>query len=188
MDKITLDPRALAMLKIMVKVGLRIEVARMVLRAINFDPRLIQYFGSPLVLFKLRPLPEWLWIAVYQDRLEQIWSEQESGELSEQATLTEVFAYLYPASLDGPLSEDYTAVYVWCARQVYAKHESSQVDQNQPEGPHSAEREFAGTLSDHQRLSILEPLQKWLRRRVMTIDDQSTNPLEPIIDDDFTTS
>lgn len=84
-----------------------------------------RYLSGPLVLHNASwadTLPDWLRNVILLARAAQVAGEV-AGEVEPGlATLEEVCAYLYTASLVFPLPRDYAEVYVWAIAQVLAKH------------------------------------------------------------------
>ena len=67
-------------------------------------------------------MPDWLRYVILLARAAQVAAEV-AGEVEPGlATLEEVCAYLYTASLMFPLHRDYAEVYVWATAQVLARH------------------------------------------------------------------
>ena len=66
--------------------------------------------------------PEWLYRAVTADRLRIIFDEHERRETGWQVGPAELTAVMYPATMDAPLSMEYTDIYLWAAAQANARH------------------------------------------------------------------
>ena len=83
-----------------------------------------RYLSGPLVLHNsgwADTLPGWLVEVIPLARVAQVAAEV-AGEVDPGlATLEEVCAYLYTASLAFPLHRDYAEVYVWATAQVLAR-------------------------------------------------------------------
>lgn len=80
-----------------------------------------RYLSGPLVLHHpgwADTLPDWLITAIPTARLAQVAAEVAGETERDLATLEEVCAYLYTASLAFPLDRDYTAICLWATAQA----------------------------------------------------------------------
>ena len=127
-----------------------------------------RYLSGPIVLHNpgwADTVPAWLTAAIPAARLVQVTTEN-AGEIEHDlATLEEVCAYLYTASLAFPLDRDYTAIYLWATAQVLSR---------QGRAP-SIESVFGmlgdigvhdQILTDYQEHEVLRVLRQDIRRSV----------------------
>ncbi|CAG0984034.1 hypothetical protein ANRL2_02670 [Anaerolineae bacterium] len=80
-----------------------------------------RYLSGPLVLHNpgwADCVPDWLTAAIPAARLAQVTAEFQGEADPSLATLEEVCAYLFTASLTFPLDSDHTAIYLWATAQV----------------------------------------------------------------------
>jgi hypothetical protein len=85
----------------------------------------IRFLTGPVVQHRspwAETTPEWLCRAVTVDRLRIILDEHERGEAGWQVGPAELTAVMYPATMDAPLSMEYTDIYLWAAAQANARH------------------------------------------------------------------
>jgi hypothetical protein len=83
-----------------------------------------RYLSGPLVLHNpgwADCVPDWLITAIPAARLEQVTAEVAGETERDLATLEEVCAYLYTASLAFPLDRDYTAIFLWSTTQALSR-------------------------------------------------------------------
>ncbi len=127
-----------------------------------------RYLSGRLVLHNASwadTLPDWLRSVIPLARAAQVAAET-AGEVEPGlATLEEVCAYLYTASLVFPLHRDYAEVYVWATAQVLARHDRA--------ASVEAVFEMLGeigtryqTLTPYLEREVLRVLQRDIRRSV----------------------
>jgi hypothetical protein len=155
-----------AMLQALLDLGTNIELIAVLLDLCDLSQDHLRYMAGPLVVHKSlwsETLPTWVRKAVYKDRLEQILTETENGVTGDLATPTEVMAYMYAASLDAPLSHEWTNIYLWCSNYALTKHKRFS------EGQTYWDRIGVEpiTLSDYERKEYLNQLQRDIRRTVV---------------------
>lgn len=112
-------------LELLLKIGCSKEVIASLLEIGEFSIQHIRWFASPIIVHQSSwadTLPNWLITAIYQERLAQIFTEHEKGEIGELATPAEVLACLYPASMEAPMSSDWSRVYFWTGDVVMSKY------------------------------------------------------------------
>jgi hypothetical protein len=83
-----------------------------------------RYLSGPIILHNpgwADCVPDWLIAAIPAARLEQVTAEVAGETERDLATLEEVCAYLYTASLAFPLDRDYTAIYLWSTAQALSR-------------------------------------------------------------------
>jgi hypothetical protein len=83
-----------------------------------------RYLSGPIVLHNpgwADTVPEWLTAAIPAARLAQVMAEAASETERGLATLEEVCAYLYTASLAFPLDRDHAAIYLWVTAQALSR-------------------------------------------------------------------
>ncbi len=145
-----------------------------------------RYLSGPLVLHNpgwADTLPGWLVEVIPLARAAQVAAET-AGEVEPSlATLEEVCAYLYTASLASPLHRDYAEVHIWATAQVLARHgRAASVE---------AVFEMLGemgvryqTLTPYQEREVLRVLQRDIRRSVArhVIGRQHSQPLVTVDD------
>ncbi len=125
-----------------------------------------RYLSGPIVLHNpgwADCVPDWLITAIPAARLEQVTDETVGKIECNLATLEEVCAYLFTASLAFPLDGDHTAIYLWAIAQVLARQGRAVSV--------AAVFEMLGmmeprTFSVYQECEILRRLQRDLRRSV----------------------
>ncbi len=83
--------------------------------------RIVHYCRTHGWHYEVFDLPEWLTAVIPAARLEQVTAEI-AGEIEcNLATLIEVCAYLFTASLAFPLDRDHTVIYLWATAQVLSR-------------------------------------------------------------------
>jgi len=127
-----------------------------------------RYLSGPLVLHNpgwADTLPGWLVEVIPVARAAQVAAEV-AGEVEPGlATLEEVCAYLYTASLASPLHRDYAEVYVWATAQVLARQGRAASVEAVFEmlGEVGARYQI---LTPYQERDVLRPLMRDIRRSV----------------------
>ncbi len=127
-----------------------------------------RYLSGPIVLHNpgwADTVPEWLTAAISAARLEQVQTEVEDETVRDLATLEEVCAYLYTASLAFPLDRDHAAIYLWATGQVLSRQGrvtsiESVFEMLGEIGVHGQ------TLTDYQEHEVLRVLRRDIRRSV----------------------
>lgn len=85
----------------------------------------IRFLTGPVVQHRspwASTTPEWLYQAVTADRLRIILDEHERRAVGWQVGPAELTAVMYPATMDAPLSVEYSDIYLWAAAQANARH------------------------------------------------------------------
>jgi hypothetical protein len=127
-----------------------------------------RYLSGPLVLHNpgwADCVPDWLTSAIPAARLNQVIAEI-AGEADQPlATLEEVCAYLFTASLAFPLDGDHTAIYLWATAQVLTRqgHAVSVESVFEMLGEVGVRHQI---LSQYQEREVLRALQRDIRRSV----------------------
>ena len=127
-----------------------------------------RYLNGPLVLHNpgwAHCVPDWLTSAIPAARLAQVQAEVEDETVRNLATLEEVCAYLYTASLAFPLDRDHAAIYLWATGQVLSRQGrvtsiESVFEMLGETGVHGQ------TLTNYQEHEVLCVLQRDIRRSV----------------------
>ena len=127
-----------------------------------------RYLSGPIVLHNpgwADSVPEWLISAIPAARLEQVKAEVADETERDLATLEEVCAYLYTASLAFPLDRDYTVIYLWATAQVLSRQSrapsiESVFEMLENIGMHDQ------ILTDYQEHEVLRVLRRDIRRSV----------------------
>ena len=94
---------------------------------VELPKSLVRYMAGPVILHRspwAESLPDWIIPAVYADRAELIAEEVRAGQVGELATPLETVAYMYPATMDAPMSYEWTQVYLYCCQSALTKHKS----------------------------------------------------------------
>ncbi len=128
-----------------------------------------RYLSGPIVLHNsgwADTLPEWLSAAIPVARLDQVTAEN-AGEIEHDlATLEEVCAYLYTASLAFPLDRDHAAIYLWATGQVLTHQDRVASIESVFEMLGEIGRDCQ-TLTNYQESNVLHVLQRDIRRSVV---------------------
>lgn len=120
------DPKLYAQLQLLLKIGCNKDVVAGMLELAQFSMHHVRWLAAPLLIHQSPwsdTLPNWLPKAVYQDRLRQICTEHEQGEVGHLATPAEVLACMYPATLEAPMSHSWANVYLWVGNEVMTRYE-----------------------------------------------------------------
>ena len=83
------------------------------------------------------------------------------------ATPLEVVAYMYPATLDAPLSYEWVQVYLYCGQEALAKHGKLPTGQTFAQAVLGEEQPLA--LTEYIQSQFLVPLQRDIRRKVVQV-------------------
>jgi hypothetical protein len=113
---------------------------------------LVGVFTDPIIVWPspwLDTMPEWIKAAVTVERLLMNMTALKGGEMT--ATDAEVLAYMYPLSLEHPMSTDWSEIYVYISAKVIARHKKVEI-------PEDIKVE---TLNEYQ-MSLLRDLKRWL--------------------------
>ena len=124
-----------------------------------------RYLSGPLVLHNSSwadTLPTWLVEIIPLARAAQVAAELAHEVEPGLATLEEVCAYLYTASLVFPLPHDYAEVYVWATAQVLPRHGRAASVEAVFEMLGEAGERYQ-TLTQHQEHEVLRVLQRDIR-------------------------
>jgi hypothetical protein len=135
---------------------------------LTFTAEQRRYLSGPIVLHNpgwTDTVPKWLTVAIPDARLERVQAEVEDETVRDLATLEEVCAYLYTASLAFPLDRDHAAIYLWATGQVLSRQGrvtsiESVFEMLGEIGVHHQ------TLTDYQKHEVLRTLQRDIRRTV----------------------
>ncbi|MBR8834448.1 MAG: hypothetical protein DSM106950_10540 [Stigonema ocellatum SAG 48.90 = DSM 106950] len=123
--KTQLQAGTLQALKLLAAMETNREFLALLLELGEFRADHLRYLMGPLVFHRTpwaETVPDWLKTACIQDRFETIIDEYERNEVGEQATATEILAYMMPATYVAPIPHSYFSVYAWCFDQVVTKH------------------------------------------------------------------
>ena len=157
------------MLRLLLELRGNKELVAAFLEEEGFSKPHLCYMVGPVIVFDTGwsdTLPEWIFPAIYGDRLEQIAEEANQGKTGDLATISEVMGYMYSRTLSASLSHEWTNVYLWCSQQAMIKHQRLPSGQSFSElmgGFESLE------LSDYDQKQLLQPLQRWLRQAVVKV-------------------
>jgi len=127
-----------------------------------------RYLSGPLVLHNeswADTLPDWLRQVIPAARAAQVMAETADEAEPGLATLEEVCAYLYTASLAFPLPHDYAEVCVWATAQMLAKHGRATSIEAVFEMLGEVGARFQ-SLTHYQEREVLRVLQRDIRRSV----------------------
>lgn len=159
------------MMLLMMEMGTDKEVLAALLEIAAVSIHHVRWLAGPIIVQKSPwsdTIPTWLLKAIYRDRLEQIFTEMETGEIGELATPAEVMACIYPASMDAPLYRDWVDVYMWCGNEVFTKHKRlpkgktfwSIIGQNPPIQFSSIKQDYNQIARDIRRTVIAQAKQR----------------------------
>ena len=98
----------------------------------NAHPDHIRFLTGPIIQHRspwADTTPSWLYEAIAADRLRIILDEHERRQTGWQVGPAELTAVMYPATMDAPLSIEYSAIYLWAAAQANARHYGKTVDE-----------------------------------------------------------
>lgn len=124
-----------------------------------------KYLDGPVVSYPSAwqaDVPDWIFEAIRQERLELVQEESAAGQEGHRATLAEVVAYLYPAAMEAPLNNNITNVFFYAVQQTLVRHNRAAEPLWQLLGYN---REIS--LSGYERTQFLERLQADIRRSVI---------------------
>jgi hypothetical protein len=113
---------------------------------------LVGVFTDPVIVWPSPwqdTMPEWIKPAVTVERLLMNMTALKGGEMT--ATDAEVLAYIYPLSLEHPMSTDSSEIYLYTSAKVIARHKKAEI-------PKDIKVE---TLKEYQ-MSLLRDLKRWL--------------------------
>jgi hypothetical protein len=113
---------------------------------------LVGVFTDPIIVWPSPwqdTMPEWIKPAVTVERLLMSMTALKASEMT--ATDAEVLAYMYPLSLEHPMSTDWSEIYLYISAKVIARHKQTEV-------PEDIKVE---TLNEYQ-MSLLRDLKRWL--------------------------
>ena len=99
--------------------------------------------------------------------MEQIAREVREGTIGALATPLEVMAYMYPATLDAPLADEWVQVYLYCGQEALAKHGKLPIGQSFAQTVLGEEQPLA--LPAYIQSQFLMPLQRDIRRKVVQL-------------------
>jgi len=125
-----------------------------------------RYVEGPLVIGDMGwadTIPQWVIQAIPKARVERVLRESKGEVDGEKATLEEVMAYFYTASLRAPLTHEAAQVYFHVAAQVMQKHSlTTEQDFWDCLGIRETER----GITDYQEREILDRIRFDIRRSV----------------------
>ncbi|MCB0081401.1 MAG: hypothetical protein KDE47_10735 [Caldilineaceae bacterium] len=165
-----MEERTLQLITAFSKLDANPQIMSLLMEMADLDRRLIRYMAGPVIIHKspwAESLPAWVIPAIYADRADQIAQEVHEGTIGELATPLEVMAYMYPATLDTPLSYEWVQVYLYCGQEALAKHGKLPAGQTFAQAVLGEEQPLA--LMDYIQSQFLMPLQRDIRRKVVQV-------------------
>jgi hypothetical protein len=120
----TPEYKTLQQMQLMLELGINKEVIATLLEIANFSIHHVRWFVAPIIVYKSswnETIPHWLITACYQERLEQIYLEHYNNKMEQYATKSEILAYLYPLSLEMPMTSNWANLYLWLGNEVMTK-------------------------------------------------------------------
>ena len=146
------------------------QITSVMMEFVEIPKPLVRYQAGPVIIHQsawAETLPGWIIPAVYADRAELIEQEVKAGIVGELATLTEVLAYMYPATMDAPLAYEWVQIYLYAGQAALTKHNKI------PDGKTFAQvvtgKDELLELDDYIRTQFLIPLQRNIRSRVVRV-------------------
>lgn len=124
-DNAYLSESTQKMLLEMLHMGCNKFVISSMLQMANVPARFVQYMEGPVITHRcgwMDSIPNWVFNAVYVERLEKIFEELKQGKPGELATPAEVLACIYPASMEAPMMSHWADTYFWCGATVIPRH------------------------------------------------------------------
>ncbi|HRW06663.1 MAG TPA: hypothetical protein P5121_16280 [Caldilineaceae bacterium] len=165
-----MEDRTLQLITAFAQLDANPQITAVLMEMVEVDRRLVRYMAGPVILHRspwVETLPAWVIPAVYADRAEQIAQEVREETFGELATTLEVMAYMYPATLDTPLSYEWVQVYLYCGQEALAKHGKLPAGQTFAQAVLGEEQPLA--LMDYIQSQFLMPLQRDIRRKVVQV-------------------
>lgn len=165
----TMTDASKAMMLMLIEMGMNPQaIGALMLTMAGHNIQHIRYMTGPVITHRsawMDMLPPWIVPAIYKDRLEQIFIEAEAGEeVATLATYAEGLAYMYPASMEAPLSNEWSNIYFWLSQEVIPKH--GRVE-NIQELCQLMGQDRPVTLSDYEFRYMLNPLLRKIRKGVV---------------------
>ncbi len=165
-----MEDRTLQLITAFAQLDANPQITAVLMEMAEVDRRLVRYMAGPVIIHRspwAETLPAWVIPAVYADRAEQIAQEVREETFGELATTLEVMAYMYPATLDTPLSYEWVQVYLYCGQEALAKHGKLPAGQSFAQVVLGKEQPLA--LTDYIQSQFLVPLQRDIRRKVVQV-------------------
>ena len=165
-----MEDRTLQLITAFAQLDANPQITSVLMEMAEVDRRLVRYMAGPVILHRspwAETLPAWVIPAVYADRAEQIAQEVREETFGELATTLEVMAYMYPATLDTPLSYEWVQVYLYCGQEALAKHGKLPAGQSFAQAVLGEEQPLA--LTDYIQSQFLVPLQRDIRRKIVQV-------------------
>jgi hypothetical protein len=172
----TIEPKFYQQLQLLLEISGNKEIIATMLEIAEFNLNHIRWMAAPLIVHGnpwSATIPHWLPLAAYQERLEQIYQEHQNGTIGNQATAAEVLACIYPASLEAPMSHQWTNVYLWVGNEVMTKHKRLKAGQSfweivagQPVNFSQIKHDFAEIATDIRSRCVNEGKNRgWCKKR-----------------------
>ena len=165
-----MEDRTLQLITAFSKLDANPQITSVLMEMAQLDRRFVRYMAGPVIIHRspwAESLPPWVIPAVYADRAEQIAQEVHEGTIGELATPLEVMAYMYPATLDAPLSYEWVQAYLHCGQEALTKHGKLPAGQSFAQAVLGEEQPLA--LTDYIQSQFLVPLQRDIRRKVVQV-------------------
>jgi hypothetical protein len=165
-----MDERTLQLITAFAQLDANPQITSLMMEMAELDRWWVRYMAGPVILHRspwAETLPTWVIPAIYADRAELIAQEVRDGMVGELATSLEVMAYMYPATMDAPLSYEWVQVYLYCGQQALAKHGKLPVGQTFAQAVLGEDQPLI--LTDYIQTQFLMPLQRDIRRKVVQV-------------------
>ncbi|MBD1995374.1 hypothetical protein H6G00_01845 [Leptolyngbya sp. FACHB-541] len=131
-DKTDLD-KTKRMLQMMIRMRLDKEFAAVLIeQVLPLSVDQLRYLVGPVVVHRngwSDTIPEWLVFAAYEDRLNVIFEECQTGKITGLAAPADMLAAMYPASMEAPMHHDWCELYFYLGGDVlprFGKIESTE--------------------------------------------------------------
>ncbi len=121
-----LSPSCRRILQLLTQEGINKTVTASLLELAGANKQIVQYVAGPVITQQngwQNSIPAWVWNAIAVDRLAIVLNEIDKGEVGTLAASSEVLALMMPITLEMPISNDWTNVYLWASYDVLAKHQ-----------------------------------------------------------------
>ncbi|MCB0094181.1 MAG: hypothetical protein KDE50_00890 [Caldilineaceae bacterium] len=165
-----MDKRMLDLLAAFAQLDPHPQITSVLMEFAQLPRPLVRYMAGPVIIHRspwAETLPDWMLPAIYADRAELIAREAGEGMVGELATPLEVVAYMYPATLDAPLSYEWVQVYLYCGQAALTKHHKLPADTTFAQAVLGENQPLH--IEKHIHTEFLLRLQRDIRRKVVQV-------------------
>jgi hypothetical protein len=120
-----LSPSCRKILQLLTQEGINKTVTASLLELAGANKQIVQYVAGPVITQQngwQNSIPAWVWNAIAVDRLNITLNEIDQGKVGKLASSSEVLALMMPITLEVPLQNNWTDVYLWASYDTLAKH------------------------------------------------------------------